>query len=369
MRSCFLQVFTVVLQTVHLTASARQTTDSESFFVHQDIVCSLPPPSQWMYRPIFLQADESNTRILNNNKNKNSRRRNNTGKELFLGQPIAFESDLFQGQIVIRLANTTTSTTTTYNGKDDDSRQQHRRKTSCWSSSLPSSSSLWLWQYTVQGRFRESIPMDQLYMGEIYDQPLVGIPPSWIMNAVRKIFSILVPGIKFQVDHPTNPKVLALLGGTINTLRVDEPGHQPDIMKGINNNVYDNNDDDDENGFVIESSTTISPQFTSAAARRSILRRPQQAATYVFDTHHVYTFQHMDSVMDYTQYKVNLPPGILQVDLVPHLNGQAMSLGAISTNNDERWLFRFRIWNERAVMAEQNRCQLFCDEKKSKNTH
>jgi Protein of unknown function (DUF1769) len=278
--------------------------------------CSLPPPTEWRHRPIFLQADPNSTALVYDYDSSHD--------GLPLDQPIAFESDIFQGTIVIRLAS--------LKGNHTHPHGHH-----------PS----WQWQYTLQGRFRKAIPMDQLYMGEIYDRPLVGLPAPFIVKAVQKLFAIIAPGLQFEVDLPTQPKVMVLLGGNIHAMRVDQPGQEPDIVECSKNDMA-------------EASSTLSASFVSAAERKAQLRRPTEAALYEFDSHHVYTFQHQDAVMDYINYKAHLAPGI-NVDLIPHLNGQAMSLGAMTL--DGRWLFRFRLWNERTVQeVKKNDPRFGCDE-------
>ncbi|KAG7348978.1 hypothetical protein IV203_011575 [Nitzschia inconspicua] len=202
----------------------------------------------------------------------------------------------------------------------------------------------WQCQFTLQGQFKEPIRMDELYMGEAYDRPLVGMPHPIVMKAVRKVFAFLVPGIQLDVDHPKHPRVLALFGGTVTALRVDEPGKEPNIAQVSRSDMT-------------ESSLLLSDKFATANARKSILSRPRTASSLEFDTTHVYTFQHQDTVMNYMSYHANLAPG-LRVDLIPHLDGQAMSLGAIT--NDGRWMFRFRIWNERTLLEwskNDRRCE------------
>lgn len=345
-----------VATTTTTTTRSTSTTPAAIYKTLDDVRCALPPPTGWTHRPVFLQADSNNTRVIIKDSSSTSTK-NHSKHGLAVGEPIQFESDLFQGTIVIRLAALSSCHPPLLSSSGGCAVETAGGNPPQTQTQQPS----WKWQYTLQGRFRQSIPMDQLYMGELYDKPLLHMPPGFVMNGViRKLFDLLAPGVQFDVDHPIHPKVLVLLGSTMKAMRVDKPGNEPNIL-------------DLSMGCMEESSLLLSQKFTSSAIRKSIVRRrrPSEAASaaaaFAFDTEHVYTFQHEDAVMDYVQYKANIAPGI-HVDLIPSLNGQAMSLGAIHTaaaaaaatddhnddDDDDRWMFRFRIWNERTIVTTKS---------------
>ena len=71
------------------------------------------------------------------------------------------------------------------------------------------------------------------------------------------------------------PKVIALLGGSAQSMDISIPGKEPDIMaRDIDENVVD----------------VLGSDIYDKAQRRKRLGDPSIASTYEYDTDHVYTF-------------------------------------------------------------------------------
>ena len=71
------------------------------------------------------------------------------------------------------------------------------------------------------------------------------------------------------------PKVIALLGGSEQSMDISIPGKEPDIMaRDIEENVVD----------------VLGSDISDKVQRRKQLGDPTIASTYEYDTNHVYTF-------------------------------------------------------------------------------
>lgn len=57
------------------------------------------------------------------------------------------------------------------------------------------------------------------------------MPAPLLMSRIKKFFDFLVPGVQFDVGAAGKDQVLALLGGTVLILRIDEPGQEPNMME------------------------------------------------------------------------------------------------------------------------------------------
>jgi hypothetical protein len=328
----------------------------------------LPSPLQWRNRPIYIQADAegTSTRIVLNNNNEDEddddlvRTMVQQDGSLPLGVPIPFESDIFKGRILFRIRNVDKPCEDNEAyfgnpGKDIDTKSHKSNNR--------------LWQFIVQGRFKTPIAMDDLYTGEVYDKPLVNLPSPIIMRQVGRLFNMVVPGVQFDIASTDRPKVLTLYGGTVQTMRKDIPGTEPNIR------LFDIEEDTSriQQQQLLQESTGCSTvpnysnyrrgdvghnnnctsntiAFANTIVRKKDLSNPKVASQYVYDTDHVYTWDHHDNKLDYGTYMANILPGI-KVDMIDTLNGQPMTIGAVT--GDGRWMFRFKVYHERQILQQQ----------------
>ena len=137
------------------------------------------------------------------------------------------------------------------------------------------------------------------------------------------------------------PKVLALLAGSAQTLSIDSPGNEPDItLPDIEENVVSS----------LGSSSGNSSDVSNRASRRKTLGNPKKAAEYEFNTHDVYTFHLYDDAMEYGNGTMKIPM-YGDVDIKPHI-GKYQPLGLNMVTKDGEFLFDVRVWHEFHVKEE-----------------
>lgn len=259
----------------------------------------LPELQNWPHRPVFLQAG-TDTSVVGYS----------ASEPLPVGVPFQFESSLFKGTILIRIRNVTS---------DDPGRNE-----------AYFSGKKRLKQVVVQGQFKENIKVSDVFFGNVYDRTLKPAPPPSLSRMINAFMSRLVPGLILDLGS-SKPKVLTLYAGCAHSLSVNLPGQEPNIM---DDNLPENT------VALLNGKDNI-----SSDKRKKKLSKPKQASRYQFDTDHVYTFHNYDNVIDLGTYNIDFRFG--QYDLTKTLNGQPMSISAIT--QDGRSLYSFRVWHERLL--------------------
>ncbi len=273
---------------------------SSPYKVDKDIK-NLPKSGCWHHRPVYFATGDS-TRTTWNSSSKNKHLEEDSS--LPLDQEIDFDGNLFKGKILMRIKNAANCNQDYFNGKK-------RTK-----------------QIVISGQFKERISCGDVWFGDLYEKPLK-------MHSVAKIaiplFQRLVPGIEMDVLSE-NPRIMALLGGTAQTLSVHNPGDEPDMM-----------------GDLLECNTELLGPFKSAKHRRKMLRKPKTASKYYYDPKLVYTFQVYDDAIDISDFSVKVPFG--RVPLIEYMNHQPFTFAA--STKDRRSIFSFRVFHE-SLLSDEN---------------
>lgn len=273
----------------------------------------LPDASKWPTRPVYFCAGGP-TKVKGAN---DSATTSSTPPEpLPLGKAIEFETDLFQGRMLLRLKCVEPA--------QDDKEEQKRHKTYFEGKKR-------FYQIVVQGRFKESgLKLSDVYFGDCYEKPFLNVSPGVLMNLLQKFMQAINPGMIFDIASDT-PRVLTAFG-SCQEMSVDLPGKEPNI--------------EDPNG-ISENTALLdgAPKYASAAKRRKKLANPKHSKHVTLNPDHVYTFHIYDHTMDFGTYHQHAMGG--SFDLTTTLNGQPLALCAITADN--RCLYRFPLWHERLV--------------------
>jgi hypothetical protein len=222
-----------------------------------------------------------------------------------LGVPFEVETPLFKGKVLIRFRNS----------KSDDieahSNYFEGRKR--------------LMQMAIQGRFKRCMDMSDVYVGSLFAKPFDYYPPPYLTKIVDAILRRIAPGLFIDLSSRL-PMVVALLAGTSQTMSIDPPGGEPDItLPVIEENV----------GSVLgQSIATISK-------RRKVLGNPKKAASFYFDTDHVYTFHTYDDVCDYGCGTMHIPM-YGEFNIKSKIGSQPLSWTAVTKGGDIVFDMRIR---------------------------
>lgn len=234
------------------------------------------------------------------------------GQALPLGVPVEFETDMFIGRILCRI-------------RDSKPREEDSERHAAYFEGKKR-----FYHAVVQGQFKdENLTFSDLVFGEVYSKPLKGVPRGVMGKLYKKVNEAMCPGAVFDLDSDT-PTVLAPAGGC-QKMSIDLPGQEPDIA---------------ELDSVVENTALLGEVFESEAKRRKYLSKPSNAAKYKINTEQVYTFEVYDHTMNYGTFHQHMGAGF-KIDMVPSLNGQAMSFAMFT--RCLRRIYRFPLWHERLV--------------------
>jgi len=251
--------------------------------------------AQWPHDAVFVQAG-STMEVTGIGSNQ----------PVPLGVPFNIESSLFKGTILLRFRNVKSD------HPESHTRYFQGRKR--------------LMQTVVQGRFKRPTKMSDVYVGSIFARPLAGAPPPAMERVMNKIIGRIAPGLMIDLSSK-EPKVIALLAGTAQTMSIDAPGNEPDItLPEIEENV----------------ASTLGTIIATTSKRRKHLGHPQKAASYEYDTNSIYTFHTYDDAMDYGLGTMRIPM-YGEVDIKPRIGPQPLTLTAVTQSGET--LYDLRVWH------------------------
>lgn len=243
---------------------------------------TLPHPSNWPTRPIYLEA-EAGVRV---------DIRDGGDAPLPLDRRVRFETDAFVGTFFLRLRDV--------NPHPVGSRE-HASHVAYFAGRSR------LYQLVVQGRFKDKdLSFSDVMLGDVYDRPMKRLPPGMLFRTIKRVVEAITPGMIFDIGDASRPKVLAPIGGA-QTMRVDLPGTEPREYEDL------------------AEETRLLGDFRSADERGRVLGDPTTAREYRIDPDHVYTFEVSDGTMDFGGYYQYIMMGLTKIDLVPSLDGQSVS--------------------------------------------
>lgn len=265
----------------------------------------LPSPETWTHHPVFLRKATETT-------NSSSTAATNLG-EYPIGVPFEFESELFKGKILFRLRDLMTS-----DDSHGDIEYFKGRKR--------------FFQTIIQGRFKKEINVCDVKFGMESNQPLKLKPPSLMMRPIQALLKRTCPGIEMDLLSDT-PKVISNFAGGVQTIRMDTPGLEPDILFS--------DIGEETQGF----GGLFKDKQKSSAKRKKIFSNPKLATDYVFDTESVYTFDHYDDIVDLTNFKFKFSRTF-------HCNLEKISdqpFQAFAKTKSGEYLWNFELWHERLI--------------------
>jgi len=236
-----------------------------------------------------------------------------------LGVPFEFESDLFKGKCLIRLRGSQSDNTT------GDAEYFMGRKR--------------IFQSIVQGQFKEEISVSDVLSGHEFVRPLKNLPHPFILKTATNFIGKVSPGANIVV-HNDQPFVEAILGGTSQVVRGDEPGNEPNITC---RNIIE---DCSVFGGIFAEGDDV-----SVSRRKRLFSNPAKCQNYTYDTETVYTFEFYQNLFDAQSYALDL--GFTKINISRILNGQPIQwLGKLK---DGRYLWSFQIWHEKLLQNGSNK--------------
>ena len=153
---------------------------------------------------------------------------------------------------------------------------------------------------------------------------------------MTSIISKVAPGLIMDMTSES-PKVVALLAGASQVMRIDDPGNEPDMMDP---NIQEN----------VLSTLGKGVGVSTVSKRRKTLGNPKKAATFEFTPDKVYTFENFDDAVDYGNGTMKIPY-YGDVDIKQSVGKQPLSLTAVT--KDGEIVYDVRVWHQSHCQEEE----------------
>lgn len=271
----------------------------------------LPPTEYWPHFPLFVKSDPDACGGTLEVEGVNPH------ESCPIGEAFEFESEYFKGKLLFRVRDLKTSKNLKDNSHYFERAGRHN-------------------QFIIQGRFKKPIAANNIVYGGEFRKRLKRSPPAWFEGIISKVFSRINAGIQFRLSANT-PSALVNLPSSLKVLRADLPGYEPDITSF---DFEENNSAFRRNGGSVE-------WPVDSKSRRKIFSNPKKSDGIVFDTQHVYTFEHYDDILDYRTYEMDL--GVRRFDMSKVLDAEPFQIMAKNVV-DGKHLWSFQLWHEKLLL-------------------
>lgn len=281
----------------------------------------LPPVDTWAHRPLFVRPHPEPCGGTLDVSVKSIEEK--TVKEVTpniscpVGAPFEFESDLFKGRVLFRVRGLETSANLDQDKEYFEGKNRYN-------------------QFIIQGRFKEKgIRINDVSYGGEFKRRLKLAPPAFVQKMITAVFDRINPGVQFRLNAP-EPSVLVNLAASVQNIRADVPGEEPDItsleIEEFNDNFGGGSEDDKTGSWPKD-----------RKERKRMFANFKKSSEMTFDTDLVYTFDHYDDFMDYCDYTMDL--GVKKFEMSRILNNESFQIMAKSLS-DGRHLWSFQLWHE-----------------------
>jgi hypothetical protein len=239
-----------------------------------------------------------------------------------------FETDLFQGSLLVRIRNTEGTCEEAYDDNKGYFKGMNRR-----------------YQVVIRGKFKKNIPLTECLSGFQLARPCGKLPPKFIFKGALKVISFFAPQLQVKLDGQ-NPSSLTPFGSTPQTIIVQQEGETLD-MEGLHQEP-------------VEAKHTVLGEASgsSSALQRTKIRKKafdklftQNSKTPLADTNKVYTFEFLQHMFNFQDFTIELGSIMGSVKFQDILEGQPLQIMAMHGNQK---LWCFDIWHE-CLLADSKR--------------
>lgn len=260
---------------------------------------------------------------------------------------VDFESDIFEGSLLLRLRFAEGTTPEPYDDGVGYFQNMNRRYQAC-----------------IRGRFKETIPFTELVTGLRFERKFGRLPSKWILKGALKVISFFAPQMdtKIDVDRPAS---LSPLGSTPQCIIIDEDCNSN--KNGATTDSSMNALDDiriepsEAHRSILGESFKGETSLLRAKMRKKIFDKlyVQKSLTPKTDPSKIYTFEFLQHLFNFQDFSIDLGNMLGSVYLEEMLNGQPLQIMAA---HGDQSLWCFDVWHE--CLWEQARIH---DAKQSSN--
>jgi hypothetical protein len=254
---------------------------------------------------------------------------NSGNEEIGKALVIDFESDLFQGSLMLRLRFAEGTTPEPYDDNKGYFRGMNRR-----------------YQAVIRGRFKKNIPLTELVTGFQFNRPCGKLPAKWVLRGGMKVISFFAPQLDAKLEGD-RPHCLTPLGSTPQSVSVET--QEWDLLDGIREEP------------VLPDRTLLGTASLAAASVHRARHRKKAFDKLVVhkskeprtDPSKIYTFEFLQHLFNFQDFSIELGSMLGSVHLEETLDGQPLQIMAA---HGKQPLFSFDVWHECLWEKAQKRC-------------
>lgn len=248
---------------------------------------------------------------------------NNGNEEEGHSLVVDFESDLFEGSLLLRLRHSNGTTRDPYDDRKGYFMGVNRRYQAC-----------------VRGRFKKSLPLTEMVTGFRLNRKCGKLPAKWVLRGGLKVVSFFAPQLDAKLEGE-NPHSLTPLGSTPQAISVDYHAMDADL------NLLEGKCEE-----PIEAHRTLLGESFAAptSLQRAKMRKKafdklfvQQNKSFQTDPSKVYTFEFLQHLFNFEDFSIELGSMLGSVQLEEVLDGQPLQIMAA---HKEQPLWSFDVWHE-----------------------
>jgi hypothetical protein len=277
-----------------------------------DMASTIPPVSTWIHSPLLIRAAPTCPHSVDGIPCTltSQLRVNNV--------PIPFETDLFVGSAMIRVANLPSSPINYFNKRN--------RKL----------------QVAIQGKFKTRTRFDKVFSGQEFYGPIPSLPPKSVVDTVFALLSSKLPPTFLQDVFSDTPYFLSPLVNTCQGFAVEKDGGVQSV-EGEERNKW----------AIVENTELLGDEVPrDGEKRRKFFAKQENLERFYFDTDKTYTFDYYQHYMDMNSMKF-VVTSFLQFDVSRIIGKQPMQLSMAKNMDGSGYFWNFEVWHKTLMDGEK----------------
>jgi hypothetical protein len=233
---------------------------------------------------------------------------------------VDFETDLFDGTLLVRVRETEGTTSKPYDDSKGYFAGMNRR-----------------YQVVVRGKFKKEIPLTECVTGFELERPCGKLPPKWIVKGAIKVIGFFAPQLQARLDGD-RPLSLTPLGSTPQCIIVQDEKSELDLEHNHEE------PDIDSATLLLRASNAIS-SIQRARYRKKAFDRlyADKSPLPMTDRTKIYTFEFLQHLFNFKDFSIELGSMMGSIQLKEVLDGQPLQVMA---SHFEKRLWSFDVWHE-----------------------
>jgi len=272
----------------------------------------IPPPSSWIHSPLLIRCAPSvPCRIDGVRCTPTSQLRVNV-------VPIPFETSLFKGLAMIRIANLPDSPPSYFRGRS--------RKM----------------QVCVQGSFKSRTRFDSVFGGQEFVRAIPSLPPRSVVETVFSLLASKLPPAFLCDVFSQEPYFLSPLVNTCQGFRVERRGEERPV------------EGEERDGWNVKEETGLlgAEVPDEPERRRRFFAKRENLERFYYEPDLVYTFDCYQHYMDMASMQF-IVTRFLQFDVTRIIGRQPLQLSLAKNMDTEEYYWNFEVWHEKLIAKEK----------------